>query len=507
MLTTTGLLYSLTRRMFNERVGLCAAVIFSVTESALFLGNLATYDAPALCLLAITAWIVVRTATFRWPVYLPAALPVTVAVATKYASALFVPTIVLLSALAPGRPDPHAHAGLTVEAHRFRAFLRGPVRRGRPGPDRRRSLPLCPGRHRHLGRRPGARHDPGWRSAQRVAQFQHVRQPAVPLPAAARALPGRGGRGPIYYLRQHRDTQPNQFTSTYFIGYHTKQGQYLTGNAGYVAAIKAGYFLLVAYDGQVTPGLDDVLASTLRADPDYRLAASIPVSGGAVTYCVWIHQPATMPTRQAARREEMTGRLVPGRSDRQPANRATARTSLNAAGSAGQAGLDRGDQVRVLRAGHRAEPAEHRPVGGDQELLEVPLDVTRLARGVGHRGQLRVHRVPARPVDFDLLEHRERHPVGGGAELLDLTSGARLLAAELVAGEADDREATAGVLLVQPLQPGVLRREPALGCHVDHEQRAARQVAKQGRLARQGVQGNVMHAHIGVPPLSAGPEH
>ena len=39
MLATTGLLYSLTRRLFNERVGLCAAVIFSVTESALFLGT------------------------------------------------------------------------------------------------------------------------------------------------------------------------------------------------------------------------------------------------------------------------------------------------------------------------------------------------------------------------------------------------------------------------------------------------------------------------------------
>ncbi len=59
MLTTTGLLYSLTRKLFNERIGLCAAVIFSVTESALFLGHLATYDAPALCLLAVASWIVV----------------------------------------------------------------------------------------------------------------------------------------------------------------------------------------------------------------------------------------------------------------------------------------------------------------------------------------------------------------------------------------------------------------------------------------------------------------
>src|ERR1035438_685378 len=45
MLGTTALLYSLTRRLFNERVGLCAAVIFSVTESALFLGRLATRSA------------------------------------------------------------------------------------------------------------------------------------------------------------------------------------------------------------------------------------------------------------------------------------------------------------------------------------------------------------------------------------------------------------------------------------------------------------------------------
>ena len=74
MLATTALLYSLTRRLFNERVGLCAAVIFSVTESAIFLGNFATYDAPALC--SCSLW---RRGSrcvrrrFRWPVYLLAA--------------------------------------------------------------------------------------------------------------------------------------------------------------------------------------------------------------------------------------------------------------------------------------------------------------------------------------------------------------------------------------------------------------------------------------------------
>ena len=98
MLATTGLLYSLTRRLFNERVGLCAAVIFSVTESALFLGHLATYDAPSLFLLALATWIVVRTAPFRWPGYLLAAPRSRLAVATKYAAGLYVPTIVALSA-------------------------------------------------------------------------------------------------------------------------------------------------------------------------------------------------------------------------------------------------------------------------------------------------------------------------------------------------------------------------------------------------------------------------
>ena len=76
-----------------------------------------------------------------------------------------------------------------------------------------------------------------------------------------------------------------------------RQGQYLTGNAGFVAAIKAGYFKVVAFDGQVTPGLDNVLASTLRADPDYRLAAAIPVNGHTVTYYVWVRASRAKPGR------------------------------------------------------------------------------------------------------------------------------------------------------------------------------------------------------------------
>jgi hypothetical protein len=100
MLSITALLYSLTRRLFNERVGLCAALLFSVTESAIFLGNFATYDATCLFLLACAAWIMVRTGGFRWPVFILAAPVAALAVGVKYAGLLFVPTIAVLPALA-----------------------------------------------------------------------------------------------------------------------------------------------------------------------------------------------------------------------------------------------------------------------------------------------------------------------------------------------------------------------------------------------------------------------
>src|SRR6266566_1826344 len=104
MLATTALLYALTRRLFNERIALCAAALFSVSEAVIFLGNFATFDATCLFLLACASWIVVRTAAFRWPLFLLAAPLAALAVAVKYAGLLFVPTIALLPALA-GWPE------------------------------------------------------------------------------------------------------------------------------------------------------------------------------------------------------------------------------------------------------------------------------------------------------------------------------------------------------------------------------------------------------------------
>ncbi|HEY3870213.1 MAG TPA: glycosyltransferase family 39 protein [Actinocrinis sp.] len=99
MLGATGLLYLIARRLFGVRVALCSAAIYATTPSAVFVGGLATYDAPALFLLALSGWIVVRCADSRWPFYLLVAPLVVLASATKYAAFLFVPTVIVLAGI------------------------------------------------------------------------------------------------------------------------------------------------------------------------------------------------------------------------------------------------------------------------------------------------------------------------------------------------------------------------------------------------------------------------
>jgi Dolichyl-phosphate-mannose-protein mannosyltransferase len=116
MLGTTALLYSLARSLFNEneRVALCAAAVFAVTQSTLFLGNFATFDAPACFLLALATWIVVRTASRRaWVTCLAAAPVLALGVAVKYVTLMYLPVVAALAALA------------AFPYHGARALLRG----------------------------------------------------------------------------------------------------------------------------------------------------------------------------------------------------------------------------------------------------------------------------------------------------------------------------------------------------------------------------------------------
>jgi hypothetical protein len=78
------------------------------------------------------------------------------------------------------------------------------------------------------------------------------------------------------------------------------------------------------------------------------------------------------------------------------------------------------------------------------------------------RGELFVERVAALAVHLDLREQREADAVARLAEGGDLVGASGLLGSELVAREAEDGEALVGVLLVELLQTGVLRRETTL---------------------------------------------
>ena len=86
-------------------------------------------------------------------------------------------------------------------------------------------------------------------------------------------------------------------------------------------------------------------------------------------------------------------------------------------------------------------------------------------------------------VDGDLGGEREGHPVVDLAELLDLAVVTGLLMHELVAGKAEDDQALVAVLLVERLQPVVLRGEPAPAGRVDDQDGFAREVAQLHLLA------------------------
>jgi 4-amino-4-deoxy-L-arabinose transferase-like glycosyltransferase len=422
MLAATALLYSLTRQLFNERVGLCAAMLFSFTEATIFLGNLATYDASALCLLALASWIVVRTAASRWPLYLLATPVAGLAVATKYAALLFVPTIAVLAGLAAaprhgrwalirpaafvvaefgllagalrlagpsylraleGTTTARAHgttptmtllrdsllwgglpfllalAGVAAYAWRARtepgeriAPSGGWLRRVALGAVLAGTALLAPAYQIHLHTDVSFQKHVGfglffaapmagiglarivgdhfrraqmgivvWGVSLTLGMVQAttlfngwpdshllVQELALNLKPGAHYLV-EVPEVPIYYLMGNRAAQPDQFTSTYNITYIGQHGQTLTGTAGFMAAVKSGYFRVIAYDNAVTPALDRKLASELESDPSYRLAASIPQSDsfGRTTYLVWVkRQPP--PGSRTSRRHHRSGR-------------------------------------------------------------------------------------------------------------------------------------------------------------------------------------------------------
>lgn len=102
MCGATVLLYATTRRLYGPVAAVCAAGGWAVLGPTLHLGAFATYDAMSLFLVAVAAWCATaargRDSNTGW--IIAAAVALTVANATKYASTLFDPAVIALAWLA-----------------------------------------------------------------------------------------------------------------------------------------------------------------------------------------------------------------------------------------------------------------------------------------------------------------------------------------------------------------------------------------------------------------------
>jgi hypothetical protein len=97
MLGATVAVYVLGREIFDRSSGLLGAALFAVQGSVLFLGRLATYDALCLALLALAAVIAVRARpSHRLAAAIVVGVWLALAVASKYAGLLFVPSLLVL---------------------------------------------------------------------------------------------------------------------------------------------------------------------------------------------------------------------------------------------------------------------------------------------------------------------------------------------------------------------------------------------------------------------------
>jgi hypothetical protein len=98
MLLATILLHGITRRLFNRGAANFAAFLFAVLAATEFLGAFATYDAMALTLMALSAWLVVvsagRGSVVRTCLLLASGIVYALADATKYATALWTPIVI-----------------------------------------------------------------------------------------------------------------------------------------------------------------------------------------------------------------------------------------------------------------------------------------------------------------------------------------------------------------------------------------------------------------------------
>lgn len=98
MLGATIMLYRATALIFNRRAGVLAGAAFAFSGPALFMSHLATFDAPAVFLLATGLWFALRSADNK-VLFLEATGAVVLAIAFKYAALVYAVPIVAITAI------------------------------------------------------------------------------------------------------------------------------------------------------------------------------------------------------------------------------------------------------------------------------------------------------------------------------------------------------------------------------------------------------------------------
>src|SRR5205823_3515984 len=114
MLGVTSLLWATAGRLYGRRAALLASGLFATLAGTQFLGAFATFDAMALFLLALAAWLAVRAAaqaTGGWSVsrtalLAAAGLALAAANAVTYPTLLFTPVVLAVAALTARRERP-----------------------------------------------------------------------------------------------------------------------------------------------------------------------------------------------------------------------------------------------------------------------------------------------------------------------------------------------------------------------------------------------------------------
>jgi dolichyl-phosphate-mannose-protein mannosyltransferase len=113
MLAATALLYAVTRHLFGRWAAIAGSVAFVAIGPTQFLGALATFDAPAVALLALASWFAVRPGHGggKWEGeqrLVCCAVAMALADAAKYTSLLWNPVVIALVVLGPAGTWPRS---------------------------------------------------------------------------------------------------------------------------------------------------------------------------------------------------------------------------------------------------------------------------------------------------------------------------------------------------------------------------------------------------------------